>query len=59
MGKYKRLKKKTEELQRRIAELESVATVNSFCFGNLTFPEYVRVTEKAVSRLISKQSKDD
>ena len=52
MNKYKSLRKEIKKLRRRIAKLESMSTTNSFCFGSeLTFPEYVRKTEKIISRL--------
>lgn len=48
------------ELLERVSALERLATANSFCFGSsLTFPEYVRKTEKIISRLADCDRKGD
>lgn len=52
MKKRKALRKEIKRLSRRIAKLENISTVNSFCYGKaLTFPEYVKKTEKIISHL--------
>lgn len=48
-------KKKLKKLKRRISELESSQEVNSFYFGTITFGDYVRRTEKVLSRLINEE----
>lgn len=49
--KYQALNDKIKALGNRVAELETGATVQSFYFGNVTFKDYVRKTEKTISRL--------
>ena len=49
-------RKKLEKLELRVKELERNQKVFSFCFGDISFQDYVRLTEKEMCRLIS-QSK--
>lgn len=50
---WERLNKKVKELETRVNQLESISVVNSFYFGTVTFPYYVRLTEKEINRLKS------
>ena len=48
MGKYK---KQLKKIRRRLYELEKAQSTPSFYFGQVSFPEYVRISEKEISRL--------
>ena len=52
------LNAKVKELEVKLKKLEERSVANSFCFGvRLTFPDYVRRTERAIKALIDEQNK--
>ena len=56
---WERLNAKVKKLEEKTNELAKNSETNSFYFGvGLTFPAYVRQTERAIKELIEVQKKD-
>ncbi len=59
MGKYKRLKKKFRNLEKRVELLESKSKVTLWSYPEeITFPQFARKIEGEISRLRSRINKD-